>query len=91
MKPYSLPQRCDSQLSPPRAPLAPSLELVYLKDAAAQPMALAYELEQDFSGQKGEEQLLIEHLQGVLNLARAGALFAVAYGIGIAFIVLFLF
>ena len=73
--------------SPPRAPLAPNLELVYLKGAAAQPMALAYELEQDFSGERGQEQTLIKHLQGVLDLARAGALFAMTCSIGIAFII----
>lgn len=59
MKPYSPPQRCDSQLSPPRAPLAPNLELVYLKGVATQPTALAYELEQDFSGERGQERHLL--------------------------------
>lgn len=49
-------------------------------------MALAHELKQDFSGDRGQEQTFTKHLQGVLDLARSGALFAMTNGIGNALI-----
>lgn len=59
---------------------------MYLKGTAAQFIALPMNWDKA-ALESGQEQMFIEHLQGVLHLPKAGVLFAMTCGVGTAFII----